>query len=673
MDYSTNPYEKQDSLNYMGDFRGATLLDDTTDPFDFTDTNITQAARTRSVDIGSQPKTPAAAPEDAQSAVDDRNNLGETSYGHNSYAQSLSTPGMFNFAAGLETPGFSNLAGMPGDDFGASAYNLTSPSALYGPIKAQQYPEPPSQHHGNPYGQRYHTQPNQSSEPVQYDRRRSSGAPEVVRDIYGNWIMVPRQRSRPTPSQRDEPLALRNNSTFSTPSFEDHRASRHQRPRHPPVAPQDLYLLSRPVQTSNFKPKQPQRDTERPWVRTNGRNKSAGSTRTGKIVEYKAEEAYEAPNEPIHGPWVGPVSNKVFDYNSYGELKELKYTAAELEDYMLHHSSETGVPLKVWIQKAPADSARRQPTSGSSKCRMAECPANKYDSTITVGSFRLAFDEHWYTHGAKKDPHVCAGFVHLYCAERYLDFRRLCQNVDVEPDERLFNTEPNGKFAASLAQMASADDACDFISRVRSGNLMDHEMHWPDYPAEPARSGNWEGCYLQTLGCRMFKTKNERMNKSKKQMLIDRGVKKSNQLSHLGDVEKAVRSRNGATEKRRRLARENPNLDDSEDEERPRSAKRVRLEDPTEAVAGMGTDRGLASRSSRSDGKSPKSPRRKSIPTPSPTPSNGSRKSSRELRRRKSGLSYAETSMGSREDGLAADAEEEVSNTDSFFVGEKIA
>ena len=195
--------------------------------------------------------------------------------------------------------------------------------------------------------------------------------------------------------------------------------------------------------------------------RTKGLNK-----RRHNIQSFNAKEFYDnlprAPSSWTHNGFE-------FRYNSYGELDNpFTLSIDQMIDFLYYHPlhkitgrRERG--LVLWVQTVPADSGTRYPNQRSDKCRFAECPVSQ--NTIHKGFFRVAIDEHHHS-GIKVDPYHCAGFVHLYCLEKFLDFPSLCKEINVQPDNRLL-AEPRNRMAITRDHDALYEIANDFIQNSK--------------------------------------------------------------------------------------------------------------------------------------------------------------------------------------------------------------
>ncbi len=205
--------------------------------------------------------------------------------------------------------------------------------------------------------------------------------------------------------------------------------------------------------------------------------KKPGNKRPDNIKNFNAAEFYH-PLRSRPESW-GPINpetgEQLFHYTENGELNPLHtFTVDQIIEYIGHHplnyrpnpknpgkkvrdTKNSG--LKLWVQCVPADSGRRYPDKLSDKCRFADCPAPH--RTIRKGDFRIAFDEQ--PHGGRKtDPFHNAGYVHLYCMEKFLDFPQLCKSYNVLPDTREFR-EGKNKMAITRDHQSMAGIVKEFI------------------------------------------------------------------------------------------------------------------------------------------------------------------------------------------------------------------
>ncbi|KAK4964289.1 hypothetical protein LTR28_003869, partial [Elasticomyces elasticus] len=109
------------------------------------------------------------------------------------------------------------------------------------------------------------------------------------------------------------------------------------------------------------------RDPNKPWVRIT--QNANNSPRTSKIHQYKPEMWYH-PVPAFNRNWSS--GRFTFAYTPRGELVKPTYSASELRDYL--YKRPPGNSVKLWIQRTPADAAKRYLGPRSSKCRLADCP-----------------------------------------------------------------------------------------------------------------------------------------------------------------------------------------------------------------------------------------------------------------------------------------------------------
>ncbi|KAL8994041.1 MAG: hypothetical protein Q9169_005883 [Polycauliona sp. 2 TL-2023] len=183
--------------------------------------------------------------------------------------------------------------------------------------------------------------------------------------------------------------------------------------------------------------------------------RKAISNRTANIRTFDASRVYD----PL--PY-RPQNWSIFKYTRYGELEpKTLYTPSQIQYYLYRHHLQT-LPdgskalkkgrLRLWIQRNPADSKKRYPVNlQSNRCRFKDCFAT--NNVINQGHLRLCFDEfaHLNSESLHTNPFHCAGYVHLNCLERFLDFPQICHDLPVVLDSRDMPLEPEGRNSMSLA------------------------------------------------------------------------------------------------------------------------------------------------------------------------------------------------------------------------------
>jgi hypothetical protein len=239
----------------------------------------------------------------------------------------------------------------------------------------------------------------------------------------------------------------------------------------PSISEGELVYPSNPPEEPTKKGAQesPQRAQTNP--KTKRRNR-----RHENITAFDPTTLYE-PLLETPATWSSPHNE--FQYNKFGELNtQLKLTQDQMLEFLYLHPlhnldgdyNQQNGALTLWIQTVPADSIRRYPSMGSDKCRFAECPAK--NNTIHKGFFRVAIDEHNRS-GIKVDPFHCAGFVHLYCLEKFINFPLLCKDLNVRPDNRLL-VEPKNKMAITRDHNELYKIAEDFIKNSQNQPTWDY-------------------------------------------------------------------------------------------------------------------------------------------------------------------------------------------------------
>jgi hypothetical protein len=260
-----------------------------------------------------------------------------------------------------------------------------------------------------------------------------------------------------------------------------------------------------PPASSAVQPQRPRKDSEKPHVRINATSKGMNN-RSAKINHYKADDYYQDIPNPFPD-W--SAHGERFEYNSNGELKRACYSARQMKQFIYHHPiariprrSQRTNPGKMtlWIQRTPADSARRYHHAGSSKCRFEECPIKR--GSIMQGHCRVVFDEKWSTYGTKSNPFSFAGCAHLYCFERFLNLKDICRldNVVVRADTRQMVREMDGRNKTALeGEVLTATE--DFLEACKQAEgAQSFAKLYPRYPLSKRQKSDFGEAYKHTLG-----------------------------------------------------------------------------------------------------------------------------------------------------------------------------
>ena len=262
------------------------------------------------------------------------------------------------------------------------------------------------------------------------------------------------------------------------------------------------------------------RDKEKEWIKsgpTTGANKRAKN-----IATYDPTKHYIPLPEP-------PTSWGNFSYTEHGELEENRsYSLQEMYEYLYQRPQDR--PLTLWIQKVPSDSARRYPTQFSNHCRFQDCPGHR--NTIAIGQYRVTFDEH---EGRRRhDPFHNAGYVHLYCLEKFFDFPSLCISHEVVTDTRELRHEPNGVNKMTMGSVYEKEASDNFIEICRATRQAPE-----GYPNYQTPNRPYEGTLLYLIT--MEKLRHEWARNQKQRAA--RGTKPSMISEHKNNLEVQTKER----------------------------------------------------------------------------------------------------------------------------------
>jgi hypothetical protein len=212
-------------------------------------------------------------------------------------------------------------------------------------------------------------------------------------------------------------------------------------------------------------------------------NKKVGNSRSSNIKHFDSAQYYQ-PLASIPPSWgEGRCHGEaLFQYNHAGQLNPSStFTPQQIIDFIVHHPLNTyhgkSSGLTIWIQVAPADSSKRSGDDKSDKCRFECCPDPQ--RTIRKGDFRIAFDEQ-YSQRINTDPFHNAGYVHLYCIEKFIDFPSICQNYNVQPDTRRL-AEGKNKMAITRDHASMQELCLHFIQTAQSWDKFGNGIRPTEY------------------------------------------------------------------------------------------------------------------------------------------------------------------------------------------------
>jgi hypothetical protein len=284
---------------------------------------------------------------------------------------------------------------------------------------------------------------------------------------------------------------------------------------------------------------QPKKSSDKPWVRINSNTKGE-TTRTARINKEEREERKYKSKPLPNGNW----SSKrfTFEYTSNGgldEFKQKRMSARQITEYILQYPTDD---LRLWIQIAPADMARRYASPGHSKCLFEDCPKHIHgdSGTIDVGHYRVAFDEKYKPYGHSNrvvDPFDCPGFVHLYCLERFTDFARICHEADVQVDTRSNLPRESAQAKWSLNGRNELDCAKHFLKACKQDRLRTLDS-WSQYPVHTSSAAPKD--FASTLVSVMAEINLEKRTRSQMRQFVNRTLTPNVLMINRGDMEIAM-------------------------------------------------------------------------------------------------------------------------------------
>jgi len=249
------------------------------------------------------------------------------------------------------------------------------------------------------------------------------------------------------------------------------------------------------------------------------------NARTANIENFNADDYYE-PNQVVPAEWVGPATGRTFTYTAEGELDpEAKFSPGELEDFLVNHPHNhplLGSRPILWIGNVPADAGKRYPTKDSAACRFQECPIA--NNTIKKGSYRVTIDEWGYNpEWMNKDPYHNAGYVHLYCLEKFMDLPGLYRHgVAVFADCREFK-EGRNKMAITRDYPSMKEIVEDYLKHA---------------PSLGDRAPGLDGWYKNSLSLRLTE---EHLRKQPATRQSVRGIRGGNSIDvHKNNLDELV-------------------------------------------------------------------------------------------------------------------------------------
>ncbi len=166
-----------------------------------------------------------------------------------------------------------------------------------------------------------------------------------------------------------------------------------------------------------------------------GHHRGAPQRQSGRSRIHQNERYIQ---NPAYTPLTqAPESWDIFQYTKDGEIEPSRLFSGEevnrlLFTHPLHrgHRNLKESQLRLRVHKTPASSAKRFPNG--LKCRFKDCPMMH---TINQGHYLLVLDELSVQY-PDHDLYLNAAHFHLYCMERFCNFREICATLNVSAKGR---------------------------------------------------------------------------------------------------------------------------------------------------------------------------------------------------------------------------------------------
>lgn len=299
----------------------------------------------------------------------------------------------------------------------------------------------------------------------------------------------------------------------------------------------DASAIQQVPDVGTLQPTKPKLMPGKEFIRVNETTQGK-NLRSARIEAFKPELVYN----PLPAR---PPAWDCFQYTDFGELEAAKaYSVSQIQRYLYNHPLDSR--LRIWIQRLPADSARRYPTGSSSRCRFEDCPA--VGRKILPGHFRVCFDEqNWQNQNY--DPFINAGYVHLFCMERLMDFPQIVRDLNVTPEARHLPNEMGGQNRMSLGNGGVLTTTRKFIEACRLGQHLEFMGSMTNKIRERGLSIQCDGTLNQLL--QITKIGEERGVRGQGLGSFEENINRFIEKHHLGDLDKQREGRDDKSKRRR--------------------------------------------------------------------------------------------------------------------------
>ncbi|KAL9136870.1 MAG: hypothetical protein Q9175_001919 [Cornicularia normoerica] len=308
-----------------------------------------------------------------------------------------------------------------------------------------------------------------------------------------------------------------------------------------------------------------------------------------------------------------PKSWDIFEYTKDGELASRLFSAEEINRFLFNHPLHAGhhrlkeSSLRLRVHKTPASSAKRFPNGLF--CRFDHCQMrtiNQGQLLVVVDELSVQYPDH--------DPYLNAAYVHLWCIERYCNFREVCSRLNVSAKGRDCDYEEGrkNKFCLSLEEERVVEDfveaCCVNVRRginenpwvANLGRCPDQQKNGCPHYVQPSLP------YRGTLCHQLAVTKLHHGGRGRinlRQVRENRaGYMGASIIRHLGDLSKEAKLRTFSRAHRNQnqlkpnpKSRRHYRFDEIEGEEQPDNSHfgpvRARTHQPSAIVSSHGTRR----------------------------------------------------------------------------------
>ncbi|KAL9089784.1 MAG: hypothetical protein Q9165_005578 [Trypethelium subeluteriae] len=280
---------------------------------------------------------------------------------------------------------------------------------------------------------------------------------------------------------RDLPQSLKNDLTimsFRLQKCEQNLQIIRERARSSPE-PEEPVLPSTQAQTSASATTEKHKGTLRK-IKARKRIPSEAPSNTNLLAKRVVPLSPTVPNQPSP-TWIG--FRGPFERTERGALKKSVFSVDELRDFFTYHTRD-GVPLKLWIQKAPQPAILGRQDARNLYCRFSLCAHHDQEGLISPFDIRVAFDESPQRNPSDQaaNPEKTAGYVHLLCLEQRFHFPTLLRRINADVETYRNDKGVTANASPGLTCSPAISVAKKFLYASQLGRL---DALCPDYPARP--------------------------------------------------------------------------------------------------------------------------------------------------------------------------------------------